>query len=78
MVFLRRQNFLCATGQLVRLQSGSSLSVDRAFLRVWALWVTRTWIFSFLKNLVIFLSNPSEINGILKYSQSLLECCCRG
>ena len=34
MVHLRKQNFVCATGQLVRLHSGSSLLVDRAFLRV--------------------------------------------
>lgn len=36
-------------------------------------------MFSSLKILVIFLSNPSEINRILKCSQSLLECyCCCG
>ena len=69
-----KQNFVCATGQLVRLRSGSSLLVDRAFLRVKATWVTRTSMFSFLKISVIFLSNLSEINRTLKYSQSLFDC----
>ena len=63
-----KANCLCATEQLVRLHSGSFLLVDKAFLSVKTLkvilWVIRASMFSFLKILVIFLSNLSEINRI--------------